>query len=43
MRGLYAKALAPMLSLVHEAESFEPEVDQSRAKKLAKTFGLGQP
>jgi hypothetical protein len=42
LRGLYAKALAPKLSLVH-AESFEPEVDQSRAKKLAKTFGLGQP
>jgi len=27
LRGLYAKALAPMGSLVREAESFEPEAD----------------
>ena len=27
LRGLYAKALAPKLSLVHEAESVEPEAD----------------
>ena len=27
LRGWYAKALAPMESLVREAESFEPEAD----------------
>jgi hypothetical protein len=27
LRRLYAKALAPMGSLVREAESFEPEAD----------------
>ena len=27
LRGLYAKALAPMVSLVREVESFEPEAD----------------
>ena len=43
LRGLYAKALAPMGS-VREAESFEPRgALKPREKKLAKTFGLGQP